>query len=646
MRFRTLGSVVLAALLVNCGDSPTEVVPERSSPEAPPVSFATTTTEDGLSISTDKDDYQPGDTVHLTGGGWPANDVLDIQLDDEPATHPPHNWAIDVAEDGTFHDSTYVVDVGDLGVTFTLTATSRSTGRSLTVIFTDGDVRARTSSPSITITVAWRQFNANTTCTGTPSATGSVPGVSNSNTTIRNIVSGQSLEMTAPAAVSGQNFVNWTSGGTTLTTTTICVPGATPAQNWLATYAAPTNQAPTADAGGPYTGNEGQEITLDGSSSADTDGSIAAYSWTYEVVSADPGAGCTLTGANTVSPKITCNDDGSYKVKVTVTDDDGATDDDEATLTLANVAPTATFNAPTSVNEGDAINLSLTSPQDVSNDVAAGFAYAFDCGPGYGPFSSTSTASCPTTDGPENRTVKGKVKDKDDGVTEYTASVTVNNVKPTITSVTPNPSGQLVLGSNNQVSTTVTVAFTDPAGTSDEPYTTSINCGNGTSTSGSPTTYGSSSGNCTYTAADVGFRTISATVTDQDGATSDAVTVQVQVIYNWTGFFQPVENNDALNTAKAGSAIPIKFNLGGNQGLAIFNPNPPKSTQVACTGYADEDLIQDTFTAGQSSLTYDETAQQYVYVWKSDKNWAGTCRRLDVKLIDGTTHSAYFRWFR
>ncbi len=85
--------------------------------------------DDGLSIATDKDDYAPGDTVWFTGAGWPANDVLDILLEDEPATHEPHRWTVATGEDGTFRDSTYVVDVGDLGVTFTLTATSQSTGR-------------------------------------------------------------------------------------------------------------------------------------------------------------------------------------------------------------------------------------------------------------------------------------------------------------------------------------------------------------------------------------------------------------------------------------------------------------------------------------------------------------------------------------
>ena len=47
-------------------------------------------------------------------------------------------------------------------------------------------------------------------------------------------------------------------------------------------------------------------------------------------------------------------------------------------------------------------------------------------------------------------------------------------------------------------------------------------------------------------------------------------------------------------------------------------------------------------TAGSSSLSYDAAIDQYVYVWKTDKGWAGTCRQLIVQLIDGTAHVAHF----
>jgi hypothetical protein len=138
-----------AAILfaVACGDNITEPIPQRTL-RTPEVAFATTTTEDGLSISTDKDDYQPGDVVQFTGIGWQPGDVLDIVLTDDPQTHDPHTWTVTVDADGTFHDSTYVVDEGDLNVAFTLVTTSRATGRSLTVNFTDSQPQTVTLTPS------------------------------------------------------------------------------------------------------------------------------------------------------------------------------------------------------------------------------------------------------------------------------------------------------------------------------------------------------------------------------------------------------------------------------------------------------------------------------------------------------------------
>src|SRR5215208_3529948 len=122
---------------IACGEDITEPTAPKTTAVAARPLFATTTTEDGLSISTDKDDYQPGDVVHFTGSGWQPGDVLDIVLTDDPLTHDPHTWTVEVGADGMFHDQTYVVDEGDLNVAFTLVATSRATGRSLTVNFTD-----------------------------------------------------------------------------------------------------------------------------------------------------------------------------------------------------------------------------------------------------------------------------------------------------------------------------------------------------------------------------------------------------------------------------------------------------------------------------------------------------------------------------
>jgi hypothetical protein len=127
---------------------------------------------------------------------------------------------------------------------------------------------------------------------------------------------------------------------------------------------------------------------------------------------------------------------------------------------------------------------------------------------------------------------------------------------------------------------------------------------------------------------------------------SGSASVTYSVIYAWNGFFQPVDNLPALNKVKAGSAIPVKFSLNGNQGLSIFAAGYPSSFNVACGDTANADLIETTVTAGSSSLSYDALANQYVYVWKTDKNWGGTCRTLTVKLNDGTIHQANFNFTR
>ena len=111
--------------------------------------------------------------------------------------------------------------------------------------------------------------------------------------------------------------------------------------------------------------------------------------------------------------------------------------------------------------------------------------------------------------------------------------------------------------------------------------------------------------------------------------------------HSFTGFFQPVDNLPTLNIVNAGRAIPVKFSLGGDQGLDIFAPGYPASTTATCDMTAG-DAIEQTVTAGSSSLSYDSTTDQYTYVWKTEKAWAGSCRTLVVKLDDGTYHQANF----
>jgi hypothetical protein len=139
----------------------------------------------------------------------------------------------------------------------------------------------------------------------------------------------------------------------------------------------------------------------------------------------------------------------------------------------------------------------------------------------------------------------------------------------------------------------------------------------------------------------VGATTVTCTASDTRG-NSATRTFKVNVSYNFNGFFQPVDNN-VVNTVKAGSAIPVKFSLGGNQGLAIFAANSPASVATAQCDGAATDEVEVTVTAGNSSLSYDAGANQYNYVWKTEKNWLG-CRQLRMTFKDGSVRTAMFKF--
>ena len=112
------------------------------------------------------------------------------------------------------------------------------------------------------------------------------------------------------------------------------------------------------------------------------------------------------------------------------------------------------------------------------------------------------------------------------------------------------------------------------------------------------------------------------------------------ITWPFTGFFPPIAGPPALNPATAGSAIPVKFSLGGDRGLDILADGYPVSVQIDCTTGAPIGSAAET--RSDEGLTF--ASGQYKYVWKTEPAWAGTCRELRVLLVDGTMHAARFRF--
>jgi len=109
------------------------------------------------------------------------------------------------------------------------------------------------------------------------------------------------------------------------------------------------------------------------------------------------------------------------------------------------------------------------------------------------------------------------------------------------------------------------------------------------------------------------------------------------------GFLQPVDNPPTLNTVNGGGTVPVKFRLGGNEGLAILAAGSPTSVQVACPGSTAVDAIEETTSSSGGGLSYDPVADAYQYNWKTSKSWAGTCRRLTLTFREGSQLQALFK---
>ena len=114
------------------------------------------------------------------------------------------------------------------------------------------------------------------------------------------------------------------------------------------------NQAPNANANGPYSGKAGEAVSFSSAGSNDADGSISSHAWEF-------GDGGTSSAAN---PSHTYAAAGNYSVTLTVTDKDGAADSATTSAAIAaapvpNVAPTANAGPDQTVTIASGQSLSL-----------------------------------------------------------------------------------------------------------------------------------------------------------------------------------------------------------------------------------------------------------------------------------------------
>jgi hypothetical protein len=101
--------------------------------------------------------------------------------------------------------------------------------------------------------------------------------------------------------------------------------------------------------------------------------------------------------------------------------------------------------------------------------------------------------------------------------------------------------------------------------------------------------------------------------------------------------------NGVVNTVKAGSTVPLKFELfsGSTELTSTSMVAGFKVANVSCSTSAASDEVELTTTGG-TVLRYDTTGGQYIQNWQTPKT-VGACLKATMTAVDGSTISALFK---
>src|SRR5215213_7088347 len=148
----------------------------------------------------------------------------------------------------------------------------------------------------------------------------------------------------------------------------------------------------------------------------------------------------------------------------------------------------------------------------------------------------------------------------------------------------------------------------------------------------------------------VGSHTVTATATDKAGNDATVTRSYSVAAYKLSGFYQPIDMNDTVNTVKNGSAVPVKFELfqsiSGTELQSTSAISSILAKQVSCTAFNGDPTDEiETLATGGTSLRYDATAGQFIYNWQTPKGTSqvGKCYTLTMTAADSSTLVAEFK---
>ena len=141
----------------------------------------------------------------------------------------------------------------------------------------------------------------------------------------------------------------------------------------------------------------------------------------------------------------------------------------------------------------------------------------------------------------------------------------------------------------------------------------------------------------------IGVTTVNCSATDACG-NSSSCSFTVSVLYDFLGFFSPVENPPADNRVQAGQTIPLKFQLKSGESLISEMAALTFIESAKLRGCVRDSVDPPVDERESCVLNYDQLENQFVISWKTKKSWANTCRKFMLTLNDGSVIVAYFQF--
>ena len=280
---------------------------------------------------------------------------------------------------------------------------------------------------------------------------------------------------------------------------------------------------------GPVSEAAPATISFSGQSDPSSPDRAAGFRYAYDCNNGPLATATYANGGTSASTQCTYDDDSSYTVRARIIDKDGGSTEYQTSVTVNNVAPTASLGNGGAVEEGSTGSVSFSSQFDPSvADTNAGFTYSYDFN-NDGTFEIIDGASASATvpasfldDGPGSRTVAARIKYTDGGLTGYTTTITIDNVAPTVDLNGLDNANEGGLRGYNYTSS-------DPG--DDTFISATASCGaNGTLSGGAfNTTTGVGSFDCTFPDGPPASSAVSVQVQDSDNANSNIDTITVSI---------------------------------------------------------------------------------------------------------------------